>query len=344
MNERQEAIMRWGLIARSETDRGIGVQTLSMHDHLHPDRTLVVLDQKSGFKAHPQNYLDATIVALKHGPYKNSLSEEVVRDWWAGLDVVFTVETTYDWSLIEWAKADGVAVVIQGNPEFWMASNPQPDVWTWPTRWRLEHLPAGPVIPVPTVMRPNTAASVDAPVLRALHIAGNRAMGDRNGTDLLAQAMRRVPVGTKLSVYSQAPLPPISNVSYRAPVENRWDMYNGQHVLVLPRRYGGLCLPALEAMSAGCAVMMPQCEPNEDWPIYGIAGDTGRTLRMQTGEVVTFDAYANDIANSLKHLNNDRTALRYAMGRARTWAEENTWNRWALTYYDLLEDASRSRS
>lgn len=336
--------MRWGLIARSETDRGIGIQSLAIHDNLNPERTLVVLDQKSGFTAHPQNYPDATIVALKHGNVKNTLPEAQVRDWWKGLDVIFTVETFYDWDLINWANDDGVATVVQGNPEFWQSSNPQPDVWTWPTRWRLNHLPDGPVIPVPTVMRPNIAASIEDPVLRAVHIAGNRAMGDRNGTDLLAQAMRRVPVGTKLSVYSQAPIPPIHGAALRAPVENRWDMYRNNHVLLLPRRYGGLCLPALEAMSSGLAVMMPQCEPNEDWPIYGLQGDTGRTLRMQTGEVSTFDTYSNDIANSLKHLQNDRTALRYAMERARTWAEENTWNRWALTYYDLLEQASASRS
>lgn len=334
--------MRFGLIARSETDRGIGIQSLAFHDHLDPERTLVVLDQKSGFKSHPQNYMDATLVALKHGPLKNTLDERIVRDWWKGLDVVFSVETLYDWDLVEWARADGVATVVQGNPEFWQATNPQPDVWTWPTRWRLRYLPAGPVIPVPTVIRPNVAAPIDAANLRILHIAGNRAMGDRNGTDLLALAARRAPPGTRITVYSQAPVPTLRGVAYRAPVENRWDMYIGQHVLVLPRRYGGLCLPALEAMSCGLAVMMPQCEPNEDWPIYGLQGDTGRTLRMQTGDVSTFDTYSNDISNALKHLNNDRVALRQHMERARTWAEENTWNRWALTYYDLLENASRS--
>lgn len=334
--------MRWGLIARSETDRGIGVQTLAIHDNLNPERTLVVLDQKSGFKSHPQNYPDATIVALKHGPHKNALNETVVRDWWQGLDVVFTVETFYDWDLIGWAKADGVATVVQGNPEFWQASNPQPDVWTWPTRWRLEHLPTGPVIPVPTMSRPNTSAPSDAANLRVLHIAGNGAMGDRNGTNLIADASRRVAAGTRITVYSQTPIPVMRGVRNCAPVENRWDMYRDHHVLVLPRRYGGLCLPAIEAMSCGLAVMMPQCPPNEDWPIYGIQGDTGRTLHMQTGDVQTFDAFSNDIANSLKHLNSDRSSLQFHMSRAREWAEANTWDHWASVYYNLLEDASRS--
>lgn len=334
--------MRWGLLARSETDRGIGIQTHAIWHNLRPDKTLVVIDQKSGFQPHPGNYPGSTIVSLKHGPLKNTLPEAEIRDWWKGLDVVFTVETFYDWDVIEWARADGVATVVQGNPEFWVANAPQPDVWTWPTRWRLAHLPEGPVIPVPTELRPNVAASLDDPVLRAVHIAGNRAMGDRNGTDLLSLAMRRIPLGVKLSLYSQAPVTPMRGVIHRPAVQDRWDMYRNQHVLVLPRRYGGLCLPTLEAMASGLVVLMPQCEPNEDWPIYGIQGDIGRTLRMQTGDVVTFDAYSNDIANSLKHLSNDRTYLALAMERSRTWAEENSWGRWSLTYYDLLEHASRS--
>lgn len=333
--------MKWGLIARSETDRGIGIQTLAISQAIYPDKTLVVIDQKSGFQPHPGNYPGASIVHLKHGPVKNTLPEAEIRDWWKGLDVVFTVETFYDWDLISWAKADGVRTVVQGNPEFWQATNPQPDVWTWPTRWRLDHLPSGPIIPVPTISRPNVAAPVDMPTLKVLHIAGNRAMGDRNGTDLVSGAMRRMPAGTKVTVFSQAPLAPIRGVFNRAPAADRWNMYVGQHILLLPRRYGGLCLPALEAMACGLAVMMPQCEPNEDWPIYGLQGETGRTLRMQTGEVKTFDTYINDIGNALKHVNNDRSALRYAMESARTWAEENTWARWASTYYDLLDNANR---
>lgn len=333
---------RWGLIARSETDRGIGIQTLALFEHLHPERTLVVVDKKSGFRPHPSNYPDATVTVLKHGNLKNSLDETVVRDWWAGLDVVFTVETFYDWDLIGWAKDDGVATIVQGNPEFWVADNPQPDVWTWPTSWRTEFLPTGPIIPVPTLERPNVAAHINVPNLKALHIAGNRAMGDRNGTDLVALAMRRVPTGTKMTMYSQAPVAPIRGLSYRQPVENRWEMYHDSHVLVLPRRYGGLCLPALEAMACGLAVLMPNCSPNTDWPIYELNGDIGRTLRMQTGPVQTFDTFVNDIANALKTLNARRDLLEASMLRAREWAEANTWDTHAETYYKLIEDASRS--
>lgn len=334
--------MKWGLIARSETDRGIGIQTHAIWHNLRPDKTLVVIDQKSGFQPHPGNYPGASIVHLKHGNTKNTLPQAEIRDWWQGLDVVFTVETFYDWDLIEWAQADNVRTIVQGNPEFWMASNPQPDQWIWPTSWRIKHLPEGPIVPVPVPDVPFTAADPHDGLLRAVHIAGNRAMGDRNGTDILYDAMRSIPFGVKLSLYSQAPIPAMRNGVPKRPVENRWDMYKGQHVLVLPRRYGGLCLPTIEALASGCAVIMSQCEPNQHWPVILCDGDRDRVLRMQTGDVTTFRAYPNVLANHLKTLVGNRGMLEGLMVKSREWADANRWPTHEHRYYDVL-DAVRSR-
>lgn len=334
--------MRWGLVARSETDRGIGIQTYAMYENLKPDKTLVVIDQKSGFASHPEKYPNESIVYLKHGPLKNTLPEIEVRDWLSGLDVVITVETFYDWDFISWAKDAGVRTIVHGNPEFWMATNPQPDQWIWPTTWRREHLPEGLVVPVPVPDVPFTALDPTEGFLRAVHIAGNRAMGDRNGTDLVHDAMRSIATGVKLTVYSQAPAPAIRNSIPRRPAEDRWDMYKGQHLLVLPRRYGGLCLPAIEALASGCAVIMSQCEPNQHWPLILCDGDRDRVLRMQCGEVTTFRSYPNVLANHLKTLSVNRGMLATQMARAREWADANRWATHAKTYYDVLDNAVRS--
>lgn len=334
--------MKWGLIARSETDRGLGIQTHAMFENLRPDKTLVVINHKSGFDSHPENYPGATLVDLHLGPHKSSLDETTVRDWWQGLDVVLSVETLYDWDLVEWARQDGVRTVIHGNPEFWMSTNPQPDVWWWPTSWRLEHLPAGPVVPVPVPDVPIVALDPAEGPLRAVHVAGNGAMGDRNGTTTLASAMRSIPAGVKLTVYSQVPVPPI-RAKVLPPVANRWDMYSGQHVLVLPRRYGGLCLPALEAMASGLAVVMSDCSPNQMWePVYLMPSDSDRVLTMQTGPVQTHACFPNVVANTLKYFNSNRMALADRQARSREWAERNRWSELAPLYHRLIDDASRS--
>ncbi len=331
--------MRWGLIARSETDRGLGIQTYEMYRNLLPDTTLVVIVPGSGFPSHPENYPDATQVKLRSEHGLGRLDEETVRDWWQGLDAIVSVETLYDWRLVEWAKADGVRTIVHGNPEFWMASNPQPDTWWWPTPWRLEHLPTGPVVPVPVPERKIVAAKPADGILRCLHIAGNNAMGDRNGTDTMVLAMRQVPRDALLSIYHQAPIARSHHTRVKTfkAVEDRWTMYENQHVLVLPRRYGGLCLPAIEAMASGLALVMPNCSPNGIWPILPVEGDAGRVLQMQTGPVETFAVYPNAIANAIKHLSNNRDSLAAHQARSREWAEANNWSALKDRYYDELE-------
>lgn len=325
--------MKWGLIARSETDRGLGIQTLAMYENLSPDTTLVVIVPGSGFAAHPENYPDATTVKLVN----HTLDETTVRDWWRGLDVVVSVETLYDWRLVEWAKADGVRTIVHGNPEFWMASNPQPDVWWWPTPWRSEYLPEGQIIPVPVPVRPNVSGSLDDDYLRAVHVKGN-AMYDRNGTDILVLAMRQVPKGVKLRIYHQTPAGTNrnSNIRLMGTVEDRWTMYEGQHVLILPRRYGGLCLPALEAMACGVVPIMTECSPNHIWPIPLVPGDTGRVIGMQTGPVETWDAFTNHLANTVKSFVNLKQLVP-VQRRIAEWVEANTWDSLAQTYYDALD-------
>jgi hypothetical protein len=330
--------MRWGLIARSETDRGLGIQTYEMYRNLAPDKTLVIIVPGSGFRSRTEIYPGATTDKLRneHGHY--FLNEETVRDWWKGLDVVISVETMYDWRLIDWARADGVRTVIHGNPEFWMASNPQPDVWMWPTTWRLQHLPEGPVVPVPVPERPITAANPGG-LLRAVHVVGNAAMGDRNGTSIVMNGMRQVPRDVVLDVYHQAPIAKSYHSRIRSlhAVPDRWDMYAGRHVLVLPRRYGGLCLPALEAMASGLAVMMSDCTPNTMWPIIPLQCDLSRTIQMQTGPVETYEVPSNILANNLKHLAMNPRTVEDHMVRSRQWAADNSWDSLRETYYAELD-------
>jgi glycosyltransferase involved in cell wall biosynthesis len=46
---------------------------------------------------------------------------------------------------------------------------------------------------------------------------------------------------------------------------NYWDNYTGFHALIMPRRFGGLCLPVNEALGAGMPVVMTDINPNNTW-------------------------------------------------------------------------------
>lgn len=332
--------MRWGLIARSEVDRGLGIQTSNIYDNLKPDRTLCVLVPQSGYASHPERYPDATFITLTD----DGLDEATVRDWWSGLDVVVSVETLYDWRLTEWAKADNVRTVVQGNPEFHIAAERQPDVWWWPTTWRLNELPEGRLVPVPVPDVPIVAGDPDGPI-QFLHIAGAHAMEDRNGYHAVAQAGRRLK-GARLNIYAQAGgfgpsywARTNKNVVEHGAVEDRWSMYEGQHVLLLPRRYGGLCLPALEAMASGLALAMTDCSPNTDWPIVPISSSNGKSVFFQAGWITIRDVTANSVASTMNVLMDPQT-LSGLMRRSREWAEENRWSVLASTYHDAIEAAA----
>lgn len=328
--------MRFGLIARSETDRGLGIQTFAMHENLHPDKTLVVLVPQSGFASHPENYPGATFVTLTD----DGLDERTVRTWLRGLDVVVTVETFYDWQIILWAYEEGVRTVVHGNPEFWMESNPQPDVWWWPTTWRLDKLPVGPVVPVPIEdHRLFTARNPHDGILSVVHIAGN-AMADRNGTNVIHNAMRQVPYGVSVDIYAQTNVAQSKKVRTHKSVSDRWTMYNDHHALVIPRRYGGLCLPVQEAMACGLAVFMSDCSPNQTmWPVIPLASELSRVIPMQTGDVQTYDVTPNALANALKHYMHDRDGLAEYQERSRRWANQHRWSVLKDRYYDELHNA-----
>lgn len=319
--------MNWGLICRSERDRGLGIQTKAMYDNLHPDKTLVVVNKRSGFESHPEDYPGATVADFRneHGRWKFA-DETIVRDWLSGLDVVVSVETLYDWDLF-----GDVTTIVHGNPEFWMASNTQPDVWWWPTTWRTDVLPPGPIVPVPVPDVPIIAGNpYDSRQLSITHVVGSGAMEDRNGSSVVRHAQRRLEPGIKFHIYSQQD----------NPVENRWDMYRGHDILVLPRRYGGLCLPALEAMASGLMVIMPNTSPNGDWPVRLIECEPGKIVNMQTGPVELCDMMPNWLINELRHLETNRSKVDEWQQRSREWAEQNQWLTLKERYFDEIHRAS----
>jgi hypothetical protein len=86
------------------------------------------------------------------------------------------------------------------------------------------------------------------------------------------------------------------------PTDDQWGMYDDQDVLLLPRRYGGLCLPALEAASMGLVVAMPECSPNEELAAVRFPCRSRRRLNLPGGSIPAYDAEATQVATTLKWL------------------------------------------
>lgn len=343
--------MRVGLIARSD-DRGLGTLSWEFYRAMAPVRTLVI-DMTTiarGFVQHPERYPDALVVPWDGGP----LPEDQVRGWLHGLDVLYSCETFYDWRILDWAADAGVRTVLHAMPEFYRPiSDPSlriPDETWIPTPWRAEivgiHSKVLRTVPIPVpddrLIRPTPAGS---PV-RVVHIAGHRAAHDRNGTGAFQAAVRRASGPLSVRVECQdarlpalASRPGVAVVQHVGGRADRWAMYADADVLVMPRRYGGLCLPVLEAAASGLAVAMTDAPPQDSWPILRIPARRGGHFRTQGGALDLWDASPTGMTRLLSRLVATPDEVTAAKVRAFEWAHSLRWSVMRPIYEAALERA-----
>lgn len=337
--------MKIGLIARNEIARGIAIQSKNFYDNMPVDRVLLVRMERPDCGVDDLWYKN--FVSVDYNALNHTLDEAVVRKWLRGLDVVFTVETPNDWRIPEWCRQSGVKLVIQGNPEFFrhgqpeVGNRPHPDAWWWPTSWRIDHLPAGPVMPVPMTRGSMQVDRKPGPV-RIVHVMGKRAWQDRNGTDTFCDALRGTLEPMDAWIYGLDEVLPEMRAQrnqnlhlFPSGVLDRWEMYDDMDVLVLPRKFGGLCLPALEAASRGVAVMMPDVPPNRELAQLFIEVTRLRTMSLPCGHVETPAINHIELARQLDEL--ARYPDRVSKARQEAFLSVPTWDEWQPKYMAELE-------
>jgi hypothetical protein len=328
-------VTRVGLIARA-TDRGIAYQTLNVYRGYRVDATLLLRDGNPRWPDRMDRYGNDVIVAkfdgtdVEPGPLGRFLDQ---------VDVVFSVETLYSWKLAAAARNKNVHTIIQGNPELFRQEGsrgaaPMPHEWVWPTTWMLDAIPPGTVLPVPvTGSCPNPWPDPHDERLTFLHVAGHQAIGDRNGTKIFCDAIRYLRAPCRVRIVGQdgelpmpAMMPPHVEVELDAfGYVDHWDLYRGAHVLVMPRRYGGLSLPVLEATESGLVTLMTDCTPNRTWPILPMQCSPGPSQRTPFGPVRTHIVRSRELAFEMDALTLHRDRLDQALAGLRPWLAGNTW-------------------
>lgn len=342
--------MRLGLIARTD-DSGLGTQTLEAYRHLKPHKVLAI-DYASfnGFKQHPEWYPGAQFVTSIPSPTE-------VKRFLDDLDVVFSCETPYSYHLLELARFLGIKTVIQPNYELFPyiknKTYPKPDLWAFPSQWHLNDVPFPNkmFLPVPIATdRFEGMQDKPAKAINFLHIVGKPAANNRNGTDLLIDALPHIKSVINLTIKCQSK-PHLTAFMHQAnPPSNvkvifdfnyqpeYWQNYKDQHVLIMPRRYGGLCLPVNEALGAGMPVIMPDCEPNNLWlpkgwlvPVKSTSSfEANNTVEMNDVDPVELAKKIDDFANN----NNDLWKL--SVSQAALLAADNSWEKLLPMYVDTF--------
>lgn len=246
-----------------------------------PAKTMVVdCPSKQPLPLHLDRFPNATVV-------KGIPTAEQFRRFLDGLDVVYTAETPYNYDLFDIAERMGVRSVLHYNYEFLdylqRPNLPQPTVFAAPSLWHYNDVPYSNKVhlPVPTATERFPRIERDR-ATRILHIVGRPAIHDRNGTADLVTALQYVQSEITVTIRCQDPryVPRLltgarfpKNIDLRiqsGDSGNYWDNYDAD-VLVMPRRFGGLCLPVNEALAAGMPVVMPDISPNSWLPAEWLA-------------------------------------------------------------------------
>lgn len=257
-----------GVVVRQDRT-GLGYQSRALARMLKADKTLEVKDGEDipSFDSYQQFLKD--------------------------LDCMITAETPYVYEVWNWAKMAGVRTYCQPNWELFdgliQPNMPHPDVYLMPSYWHLEEMQE--LFPQTIYLPPPTIAS-DFDEVRAInlkrtgkrrfvHIVGRPAIYDRNGWSNLMDALSYTKSDFELVVYAQAPITGLSDPRVKYHIfdqEDQIDLYKDFDALILPRRYGGLCLPMNEALMAGLPVIMPDISPNnrvlpESWLLPAYVSD-----------------------------------------------------------------------
>jgi hypothetical protein len=267
--------MRLGIIARSD-NTGLGNQTKELVDMLNPAKIMLINSAPfNRNKQHPEWYEKYECQHVSGFP-KNFEVEMFLN----GLDVVLTCETFYNKHFIALAKRKRVKTILQYNYEFLdNLENPDlalPDVLVAPSLWNFEDIvnKFGNIskvihIPPPTNIDLFSNArniNLSKTHKKILHVGGKAAAKDRNGTNTVIQMLKYSKANYELVIKSQTPLEiqcndPRLTIDTSSP-DTRESLYEGYDAMLLPRRYGGLCLPMNEALLSSLPVFMTNISPN----------------------------------------------------------------------------------
>ncbi len=172
-----------------------------------------------------------------------------------------------------------------------------------------------------------------------MHVGGHRAAGDRNGTKLAIDIAQRSKHWrwrfTSQDGIGAVPRGLIARTEFVKDTHDRWELYDGCAVLLLPRRYGGQSLPVVEAAARGLAVVMPDTPPNSEYPTVLVRAAPGPWLKHKWIRTAVMDSTQGK--RTMERLF-ESDELEEAQARSVEWARAHAWSNLGPVWRDALEN------
>lgn len=341
--------MKLGLIAYAD-DTGLGTQTQLYYEYLQPAKTML-LDREGNRTMHefyPERY-PAVWRTVRGVP-----TFDDVNDFLEGLDVVLMAETSPTQYLLRRAKQLGVKTVVVPNWEYYhdlqQPQNPRPDLLMPASLWHFDEYPEPKVyMPMPVRVH-KTVDSVENTATNFVHVAGDPIMPDRNGSLTVLKCLEKITASVNVTIFCRnlpyiddliaqngIKVPKNVQLLLRPSVKTTAELYENQHVMLMPRRFGGLCLPVNEAISYGLPVLMPDISPNNQWlPKSWLVPAKKIDERMLSTTVDIYDADVDELASLISRLRNGRAMYWRYKQQVAGMQKEYAWPKLVPKYLETL--------
>lgn len=350
---------RIGILGARGDSRGLAHQTAAFAKFLNPARVLgfdLTADNQSPYPCTWDDYGSCNPPCHFEVWRRSEITEEKLRGWLKGLDVVLGAETFYHPDVVSWARTEGVTTVLQINPEFapWYGPDPsppeRPDVLVSPTMWHLERLHGVHYLPFP-VDREKFPFRLRTTAETFVHVAGHRAMGDRAGSKLVMQDLpftwerkRLVVMRTQSGFDFESSLFQYARVE-KGNIHDPLDLYQNADVLVQPRRYGGQSLVVNEALSCGVPVIALDRIPERSWDgVFTIPCHPRGQLRAQGGRFDFEECNRGQVADAIESFASGQVDITEWSQAADSHAERISWNKLLPVYMDFLRAVARGEN
>jgi glycosyltransferase involved in cell wall biosynthesis len=333
--------MKLGLIAYAE-DTGLGYQTRAYYNHLKPYRTMVLkrtgLTEPRTFRQSWYPDAFSTVMTMPSLPEVDAFLD--------GLDVVLLAERSPSHYLLRQARKMGVKTIIVPNYEYFDHDAPLADLYAAPTTWRFADLPE-PKTYLPFPIDPKFRTLSEKPAKNFLHIAGKPISPDRNGTFVLLEALNYVTADVNVTItciepriFENHPLPTNPHVTlstHLGMIDDLEPFYDSHDALIMPRRFGGLCLPVNEALAHGLPVIMPDISPNSGWlPKHWLIPAEQTAERKMAGMVDIYSADPKALAAAIDAMATKPIYYLTSCEVARQIATDYSWDALLPMYMDVL--------
>ena len=242
--------MKISMVVRADAT-GLGNQCQDWVMNLPIEKVLVTWGNK---EFNPEVYSHLEVVVCEEGMPSIKEIDWLLKD----TDLVITIETPYNWSLISKAKKKGVKTIIAPNYEWFPLKVPEaPDLWLCYNSLNYDTVPEPKVYVPQPINRGVFSFKLREKAHTFLFNNGNGGAHGRNCLNEFLQAISFVKSDVKFIINSQVPFQSINDSRIEANIGDLplKDIWKEGDIFVHLRKFGANSLPINEAMSMGIPVL-----------------------------------------------------------------------------------------